>query len=181
MSRSFRNIFLTGPNITHGKAVFCFIYKYRQRWAVVAEEILKRLGKQHKVIEYYAEKGFMLKDLSCCGDSCACCKIPLPTPPTPYEVTVTEHVNMTISAEHTYYLLCTSIKPTPTDVNVTTHLLCGFVCFNFRTSIRDDAKARGVDLIRRRCGRLKVGRLVWFYSSAKVAKISYEYTVRVSV
>lgn len=71
-STRFRNIFLTGPNIVHGKAVFCFIYKYRQRWAVIAQEILKRLGKQHKAIEYYAEKGFMLKDLSCCGDSCAC-------------------------------------------------------------------------------------------------------------
>ena len=56
----------------HGKAVFCFIYKYRQRWAVVAEEILKRLGKEHKAIEYYASKGFMLKDLSCCGDACSC-------------------------------------------------------------------------------------------------------------
>lgn len=30
---------LTQPQVKHGKAVFCFIYKYRQRWAVIAREV----------------------------------------------------------------------------------------------------------------------------------------------
>ena len=68
----FRNVFLTGPTVVHDKAVFCFIYKYRQRWAIVAREILMRLGHYSKTISDYAYKGFMMEDLSCCQDTCSC-------------------------------------------------------------------------------------------------------------
>ena len=68
----FRNVFLTGPTVVHDKAVFCFIYKYRQRWAIVAREILMRMGRFSDVIAHYKSKGFMLDDLSCCANTCSC-------------------------------------------------------------------------------------------------------------
>ena len=58
--------------MVHGKAVFCFIYKYRQRWAIVAREILMRMGRYSRAIADYGSKGFMLEDLSCCQDACSC-------------------------------------------------------------------------------------------------------------
>jgi thioredoxin reductase len=68
------NVFLVGPHVQHQKAVFCFIYKYRQRFAVVAKEILARLGvtKGAPILQEYAKKNFFLEDLSECGDACVC-------------------------------------------------------------------------------------------------------------
>jgi putative flavoprotein involved in K+ transport len=73
-STAFTNIFLVGPHIAHGNAIFCFIYKYRQRFAVVVRELLKRLGCEEgaDVIAEYAKKGFLLDDLSCCANTCEC-------------------------------------------------------------------------------------------------------------
>jgi hypothetical protein len=73
-STAFPNIFLVGPHVAHGNAIFCFIYKYRQRFAVVVREILKRLGTEEgaDVIAEYARKGFLLDDLSCCANTCEC-------------------------------------------------------------------------------------------------------------
>ena len=67
-----KNVFFVGPNVFHETALFCFIYKFRQRFAVVVREILNRMGKESPVITEYAEKGFLLDDLSCCGDECEC-------------------------------------------------------------------------------------------------------------
>ena len=36
-SKKTANFFLVGPQVKHGSALFCFIYKYRQRFAIVAE------------------------------------------------------------------------------------------------------------------------------------------------
>jgi hypothetical protein len=72
-SSRLRNIFLSGPWVHHGKAVFCFVYKYRQRWAVVVRTILDRMGfADPGPIRAYAAKGFLLDDLSCCAQSCVC-------------------------------------------------------------------------------------------------------------
>eukprot|EP00041_Stephanoeca_diplocostata_P007777 m.112109 g.112109 ORF g.112109 m.112109 type:complete len:379 (-) comp17030_c0_seq2:60-1196(-) len=72
-STKYRNVFLTGPMVKHDKAVFCFIYKYRQRWAVIGREILRRLQVQDPGhIAIYAKKGFLLDDLSCCAETCTC-------------------------------------------------------------------------------------------------------------
>ncbi len=69
-------LFLVGPQVRHGGAIFCFIYKYRQRFAVVAEAIADRLGwekeKIDEVVNEYKKMNFYLKDLSCCGDECVC-------------------------------------------------------------------------------------------------------------
>ena len=67
-----KNVYLVGPNVQHEKAIFCFIYKYRQRFAVIVREILGRWGQDHPMIAEYAENGFLLDDLSCCDGECVC-------------------------------------------------------------------------------------------------------------
>ena len=65
-------LFLVGPQVRQGDLVFCFIYKFRQRFAVVANQIARRLRVSTKALEWYRENGMYLDDLSCCGDACAC-------------------------------------------------------------------------------------------------------------
>ena len=38
-------LFLVGPSVCHDGLIFCFVYKFRQRFAVVAEAVARRLGK----------------------------------------------------------------------------------------------------------------------------------------
>ena len=66
-------LFLCGPAVRHDKHVFCFIYKYRQRFAVVAKTIATSLGLPAEQLETYRQWGMYLDDLSCCGDECAVC------------------------------------------------------------------------------------------------------------
>ena len=65
-------IFLCGPSVRHENHVFCFIYKYRQRFAVVAKAIATSLGLPADYLETYRNWGMYLDDLSCCGESCVC-------------------------------------------------------------------------------------------------------------
>jgi thioredoxin reductase len=75
-SRKTENLFLVGPQVKHGTALFCFIYKYRQRFAIVAEEIAKRKNisneKSDEVLQLYKTSNFYLKDLECCDGACVC-------------------------------------------------------------------------------------------------------------
>jgi thioredoxin reductase len=66
-------IFLCGPAVRHDNHVFCFIYKYRQRFAVVAKAIATSLGLPAEDLEEYRNWGMYLDDLSCCGEECATC------------------------------------------------------------------------------------------------------------
>jgi thioredoxin reductase len=70
------NLFLVGPQVKHSDALFCFIYKYRQRFAIVGEKIAMPIGISseiiEEVVEEYKENNFYLKDLSCCGNECSC-------------------------------------------------------------------------------------------------------------
>ena len=66
-------IFLCGPAVRHDNHVFCFIYKYRQRFAVVAKAIATSLGLPAEDLESYRQWGMYLDDLSCCGEECATC------------------------------------------------------------------------------------------------------------
>ena len=66
-------IFLCGPAVRHNNHVFCFIYKYRQRFAVVAKAIATSLGLPAEELEKYRQWGMYLDDLSCCGEECAVC------------------------------------------------------------------------------------------------------------
>lgn len=65
-------LFLCGPSVRHENHVFCFIYKFRQRFAVVAKAIANQLGLPAEELEIYRKWGMYLDDLSCCGEECAC-------------------------------------------------------------------------------------------------------------
>jgi thioredoxin reductase len=65
-------LFLTGPEVRHGDLVFCFVYKFRQRFAVVARAIGERLGLDTDGLEALRGDQMYLDDLSCCGGSCGC-------------------------------------------------------------------------------------------------------------
>ena len=65
-------LFLCGPAVRHDNHVFCFIYKYRQRFAVVAKAIADSLGLPAEQLEHYRSWGMYLDDLSCCGEECVC-------------------------------------------------------------------------------------------------------------
>ena len=65
-------VFLCGPAVRHDNHVFCFIFKYRQRFAVVAKAIATSLGLPAEALEAYRMWGMYLDDLSNCGEECAC-------------------------------------------------------------------------------------------------------------
>ena len=65
-------LFLCGPEVRHNNHIFCFIFKYRQRFAVVAKAIATSLGLPAEELEEYRKWGMYLDDLSCCGEECVC-------------------------------------------------------------------------------------------------------------
>lgn len=65
-------LFVAGPSVRHQHLVFCFIYKFRQRFGVVAGEIASRMGLDTKVLDEYSRQGMLLTDLSCCEENCQC-------------------------------------------------------------------------------------------------------------
>lgn len=65
-------LFVVGPAVRHRNVIFCFIYKFRQRFAVVANEIAHRLGIDPTPLETYRQEGMFLDDLSCCENDCIC-------------------------------------------------------------------------------------------------------------
>jgi cation diffusion facilitator CzcD-associated flavoprotein CzcO len=65
-------LFLAGPGVRQQRFIFCFIFKFRQRFAVIANQIARRLGADTAPLTLYRQHGMYLDDLSCCGDQCAC-------------------------------------------------------------------------------------------------------------
>jgi len=65
-------LFVVGPSVRHDNIIFCFIYKFRQRFAVIAQEIGQRLGLETESLEIYRQHVMFLDDLSCCDVECAC-------------------------------------------------------------------------------------------------------------
>ena len=65
-------IFLCGPYVRQGNLIFCFIFKYRQRFAVVAKAIATSLGLPAEKLESYRRWGMYLDDLTVCGQDCVC-------------------------------------------------------------------------------------------------------------
>ncbi|EGJ31999.1 hypothetical protein LYNGBM3L_31740 [Moorena producens 3L] len=65
-------LFVVGPSVRHGDIIFCFIYKFRQRFAVVGNAIAQRLGIDPTPLEAYRREGLFLDDLSCCNNDCVC-------------------------------------------------------------------------------------------------------------
>ena len=67
-------LFLVGPQVWHDQVIFCFIYKFRQRFAVVVRAIADRLGRDTgEFVGLYRSKGMYLDDLSCCKEACETC------------------------------------------------------------------------------------------------------------
>lgn len=64
-------LFYCGPLLTHRGSKFCFLYKFRSRFGVVARAIVRRLKADEKPLADYAKHGFLNEDLSCCAD-CVC-------------------------------------------------------------------------------------------------------------
>ncbi|MGE4428118.1 MAG: NAD(P)/FAD-dependent oxidoreductase [Solirubrobacteraceae bacterium] len=65
-------LFLSGPAIRHGGLKFCFVYKFRQRFAHVARVIGEAQGKDCGALDEWRTAGMLTDDLSCCGVECAC-------------------------------------------------------------------------------------------------------------
>jgi thioredoxin reductase len=67
-------MYLCGPSVRHDGHIFCFIFKYRQRFGIVVEAIASSLGLETKdFVEAYKSWGMYLDDLSCCGLECLTC------------------------------------------------------------------------------------------------------------
>ncbi len=67
-------MFLCGPLVRHDNHIFCFIYKYRQRFGIVAQAIASSMGLEtDEFIAGYRLWGMYLDDLSCCGQECLTC------------------------------------------------------------------------------------------------------------
>ncbi|WP_431801437.1 NAD(P)/FAD-dependent oxidoreductase [Halobacillus andaensis] len=65
-------LFLCGPELRHDSHVFCYIYKFRQRFPVLAKEIGSRLNLNLEILDLYRKENFYLDDLSECGERCEC-------------------------------------------------------------------------------------------------------------
>lgn len=65
-------LFVSGPSVRHGDLIFCFIYKFRQRFAIIANAIAHRLDLDPTPLEAYRQAGLFLDDLSCCDNDCIC-------------------------------------------------------------------------------------------------------------
>ena len=64
-------VFLVGPTVSHGTLSFCFVYKFRQRFAVVANSICGGLGIDTRAAVAECRKANMYRDeFSCCSDTC---------------------------------------------------------------------------------------------------------------
>ncbi len=70
------NIYLSGPTVRHDNHIFCFIYKFRQRFGVIAEDILNKemynLNGIAKLVKDWKQNGMYLSDVSCCNEECVC-------------------------------------------------------------------------------------------------------------
>ena len=67
-------MYLCGPSVRHDGHIFCFIFKYRQRFGIVAEAIASSLDiATDEFIAAYKSWGMYLDDLSCCGQECLTC------------------------------------------------------------------------------------------------------------
>jgi putative flavoprotein involved in K+ transport len=66
-------LFLAGPKVSHLNTAFCFIYKFRARFPVVAQALARRMGLDEGALELYRKRGMWADDLAaCCTSRCAC-------------------------------------------------------------------------------------------------------------
>ena len=64
-------LFLVGPAVRHGKLSFCFVYKFRQRFGIVAEAIARGLGLDtDDGVAACRDMNMFLDDFTCCKSAC---------------------------------------------------------------------------------------------------------------
>ncbi len=64
-------VFLVGPSVTHGELSFCFVYKFRQRFAVVADAICQGLGMDTQAaVAECRQTNMYLDNFATCEDAC---------------------------------------------------------------------------------------------------------------
>eukprot|EP00931_Biecheleriopsis_adriatica_P009939 TRINITY_DN111030_c0_g1_i1.p1 TRINITY_DN111030_c0_g1~~TRINITY_DN111030_c0_g1_i1.p1 ORF type:complete len:234 (+),score=39.56 TRINITY_DN111030_c0_g1_i1:60-761(+) len=64
-------LFLVGPAVRHGELSFCFIYKFRQRFAIVAEVIARGLGlNTEEAVEQCRKTNMYMDDFESCQAAC---------------------------------------------------------------------------------------------------------------
>ena len=64
-------LFLVGPAVRHDKLSFCFVYKFRQRFGVVADAIARGLGLDTKeAVAASRDMNMFLDDFVCCKSAC---------------------------------------------------------------------------------------------------------------
>ena len=64
-------LYYSGPSLVHRNSKFCFIYKYRGRFGVIARSIAKKIGYPYNEKEFEVQRGFLIDDLECCT-KCDC-------------------------------------------------------------------------------------------------------------
>jgi hypothetical protein len=64
-------VFLVGPSVTQGNSSFCFVYKYRQRFGVVADAICRGLGRETALQVQDCRTTGMYLDVECCTGTCS--------------------------------------------------------------------------------------------------------------
>ena len=65
------HIFLAGPAVRHGSLSFCFVYKFRQRFAIVADAIARGLGRDTTdSVQECRDMDMFLDDFECCKSAC---------------------------------------------------------------------------------------------------------------
>ena len=70
-----------GPAVRHGDLSFCFVYKFRQRFGIVADAIAKGLGRETAAaVDAARDMNMYLDDFECCKAACgeACYECPPP-------------------------------------------------------------------------------------------------------
>ena len=66
-----RGVFLVGTSVSQGSLSFCFVCKFRQRFAVVSKAVCEGLGVDTRAaVNECRAANMFLDDLSCCGDTC---------------------------------------------------------------------------------------------------------------
>eukprot|EP00912_Choanoflagellata_sp_UC4_P001894 UC4_evm1s1214 len=64
-------LFLVGPGVVHDDLSFCFVYKFRQRFGVVADCIAQGLDyRTEDAVESCRDMNMYLDDFSCCKAAC---------------------------------------------------------------------------------------------------------------
>eukprot|EP01052_Picozoa_sp_SAG31_P042643 SAG31_NODE_6836_length_1874_cov_2.550986_2_plen_327_part_00 len=66
-----QGLFLVGPAVRHGELSFCFVYKFRQRFGIVANAIARGLGQDTtEAVETCRKMNMFLDDFECCKAAC---------------------------------------------------------------------------------------------------------------